>query len=106
MKNKIPIFSVDEDGYPTESTLRRITKWDYTLGFANLLEGIRLIWAYADCGYWKKYRNKYWISTAGWSGNESIMSSLQKNRMFWGCSWVSSRVGGHYKFKLRKEEVK
>jgi hypothetical protein len=46
---------------------------------------------------------RFHISTAGWSGNESIIRAMEKNHMLWGFHWVQSRRGGHYIFELKKE---
>lgn len=40
-------------------------------------------------------------STGGWSGNESIIGAMQKNRMVWNFLWEQSRRGGHYVFDKR-----
>lgn len=91
-----------KDGYPEKHELKKIEKWDYN-DFEGLMEYVKeLLWQYADCGYWKKGRKYYRISTGGWSGNEEIIGALQANLMFWSMCWVSSRRGGHYMFEIRK----
>lgn len=93
---------MDEDGYPTEDELEYIAKYPYQSGFKPLMAEIRKMWNYAECGYWtEKPDDIYEISTAGWSGNESIISALQENRMFWALCWVQSRRGGHYIFEVK-----
>ena len=49
----------------------------------------------------KKVR-RYKISTGGWSGNESIIHSMQKADFMWNLNWVQSRRGGHYIFELKE----
>lgn len=103
--------TLDEEHYPTDETELRIRK------FAGdpkvLMAAIREVWMYADCGYWdeadkpREYDktdpeivHRYRISTAGWSGNESIMDALQNNMMFWTRFWQEHRKGGHYIFDI------
>jgi hypothetical protein len=107
---------LDEDGYPTEKVLEYIKRWHWSDAKA-MFDYIKDIWAYADFGYWKEevvskdnYTNveyeeprlRYYISTAGWSGNESIIRAMQENTMLWGLNWVQSRRGGHYIFELKE----
>lgn len=92
---------MDSDGYPTASELKRIQKWPHT-DFEELLKYVRRRWQYADMGYWRQTQRRYYVSTAGWSGNESMIYALQKNPIFWAICWVQSRRGGHYIFELKK----
>ena len=105
---------LDEDGYPTEQALEIVEKWhwDDISGWFKFIEGL---WAYHDFGWdekdelheWSdkltKYKDRivhrYYISTAGWSGNESIIHAMQRNEMMWHLNWVQSRRGGHYIFE-------
>ena len=102
---------VDEDGYPTDRALEAIEKWhwDDIPGWFKFIEGL---WAYHDFGWnekdephdWDKDKivHRYYISTAGWSGNESIIRAMQRNEMMWHLNWVQSRRGGHYIFELKE----
>jgi hypothetical protein len=109
---------LDEDGYPTEHALEVIEKWhwDDAKGWFKFIEGI---WYFHSWGWkeldepheWNKldqYKDKivhrYYISTAGWSGNESIIRAMQNNSMMWHLNWVESRRGGHYIFELKEFE--
>lgn len=100
---------MDKDGYPDNKELRKIEKWDYKDIF-NLIQFVKERWAYADWG-WKEFwgkdgtMGKYFvfnlhISTAGWSGNESLINSLLKNTMFSVLAYTSWRRGGHYTFEI------
>lgn len=107
---------LDDDGYPTDAALDviRLWHWDDIKGWFKFIEGL---WAYHDFGWketdepheWQdhsqfkdKIVHRYHISTAGWSGNESIISAMQDNSMVWHLTWVQSRRGGHYIFVLKE----
>jgi hypothetical protein len=120
-QDKIELYQLDpldEDGYPTEKVLEYIKRWHWSDARA-MFEYIKDIWAYADFGYWreefvsrddynkmefKEPRLRYYISTAGWSGNESIIRAMKENSMLWALNWVQSRRGGHYIFELKEFE--
>ena len=90
---------LDEDGYPTDQALDKVTKWCYT-DYIGLMQFIKPMWHFADFGYWHETVDEYHISTAGWSGNEDIIAAMKKNMVFWSTCWVQSRRGGHYIFKV------
>jgi hypothetical protein len=102
---------LDEDGYPTNDALHLIEEWHFSdpKGFFAFIESI---WHLRSWGWtegvgehdWDKDKEvyRYNISTAGWSGNESIIKSMQKNEMMWFSNWVQSRRGGHYIFELKE----
>jgi len=105
---RIEIIDVlDSDGCPTEETLKKISGWECT-DFRGCMEFVKSIWAYADWGWHEtneadwiktdKVNRVYRISTAGWSGNESIISALKKNSILWFLNWWESRRGGHFVF--------
>lgn len=96
---------MDNDGYPANTELKKIEKWPHT-DLEGLLKYVRERWQYADMGYWRQRGGKYWVSTAGWSGNESMLYALQKNYVFWAMCWVQARRGGHYIFELKKPKGK
>lgn len=89
---------MDVDGYPTEEELEIIRKWDFQ-DFMGLIDYIYDMWEYADCGYFDEKDGIYNISTAGWSGNESIIYAMMENYMWWHLHWLQSKRGGHYQFK-------
>jgi hypothetical protein len=117
-KSKAAIFDLiehnemlDEDGYPTDAALDVIRLWHYSdaRGWFKFIENL---WHFRTFG-WKEtdepheYRDKivhkYYISTCGWSGNESIIRAMQQNEnMLWTLNWEQSRRGGHYIFELRE----
>ena len=106
---------LDEDGYPTNDALHLIEEWHFSdpKGFFAFIEPIWHLrsWGWNECdGGIDEWTNtelpettkRYHISTAGWSGNESIIKSMQKNEMMWFLNWVQSRRGGHYIFEVKE----
>lgn len=104
---------LDDDGYPTDSALDIIKLWHWSdvRGWFQFIENI---WHLRSWGWseglesddWDKDKQvyRYNISTAGWSGNESIIHAMQENDMLWHMTWVQSRRGGHYIFTGRELE--
>ncbi|PYS91514.1 MAG: hypothetical protein DMF62_02565 [Acidobacteria bacterium] len=96
-------MSLDE--YPTDLELEHIAKWPAVTvdngpaDWHDFMAEVRALWWAADWG-WKRKGNAYWISTGGWSGNESLINAMQENFLFWSMCWDSSRRGGHYKFVI------
>jgi hypothetical protein len=103
---------LDDDGYPTDEALEIIEIWHYN-DAKGWFDFIHSIWHLASWG-WKEgeaideITNEkvwcYYVSTAGWSGNESIIHAMQKNDCMWHLNWVQSRRGGHYIFELKEFE--
>jgi hypothetical protein len=94
---------MDIDGDPEDDELEKIEKW-FHADMAGMMEYIKERWKYADDGYWRRRSRTYWVSTGGWSGNESIIGAMRRNMMFWAMCWCQSNRGGHYKFVLPKEK--
>lgn len=92
---------MDRNGYPEEHELEKIAQWDYK-DFKGLIEYVKERWWAGDMGYFRKGKKYFYLSTAGWSGNESIIGALMENIMFWSCCWTSSKRGGHYVFQIPK----
>ena len=103
---------LDEDGYPTELALERIKAWHLS-DKAGWIEFVHNLWHLAEWGWgeaeedhdWKKGEKvrRFHVSTAGWSGNESLIRAMQDNRMLWSLVWVQARRGGHYIFEIDRE---
>jgi len=123
MNDKQAIFDLiehnemlDDDGYPTEAALDvvKLWHWNDAKGWFKFIESIwhlrSLCWKEAEQDHewneFEQYKDKmvhrYYISTAGWSGNESIIGAMQDNGMMWHLTWVQSRRGGHYIFELKE----
>ena len=103
---------LDEDGYPTDEALEAIQlwHWDDARGWFNFIHSIWHLksWVWHEGEAIDEITNEkawhYDISTAGWSGNESIIRAMQKNDWMWHLNWVQSRRGGHYIFELKEFE--
>ena len=98
-----------EDGYPTDDALEIIEKWHW-IDSEGWFKFIKDIWYLSSWGWhegtildeWSDTEMyQYNISTAGWSGNESIIAAMQRNWMMWNITWVQSRRGGHYIFEKK-----
>lgn len=94
--------------YPTEEDEEKITKWQVAANgweFAHkaheLMEFVLSKWWRPEWG-WRRSGGRYWISTGGWSGNESLITAMERNFIFWSMCWQTHRVGGHYTFKVGK----
>ena len=101
---------LDEDGYPTDEALQIVEEWHWSdpKGWFEFINGIWHLksWGWCEGMLADDYNEgelsyQYHISTAGWSGNENLIRSMQKNHMLWDLNWVQSRRGGHYIFELR-----
>lgn len=101
---------LDGDGYPTDAAFEAIEKWCYNdpHGWFKFIESL---WYLRDWGWRCKQfaelddndRVEYHISTAGWSGNESIIRAMEGNHILWCRHWVQSRRGGHYIFEVKSK---
>lgn len=104
---------LDSDGYPTDILLELVEKWHFS-DIKGWFEFIKSFWWASGWGWKEKeephdYKKdtlvyRYYISTGGWSGNESIIRSMQKNYILWNFAWVQSRRGGHYIFETMPNE--
>jgi len=89
----------DTDGYPTDEELGQIITFGKDA--EATLHVLSSIWWNADRQMVVKYKKKtidLELHTGGWSGNEEIISYLQKT-IFWMLYWDSTHRGGHYYFK-------
>ena len=104
---------LDDDGYPTQYALDLIWFWHFS-DPRGWFDFIQSIWYMRDWG-WKEaeaideiFKDKnitaIYVSTAGWSGNESIIKAMQKSDMLWHLTWAQSRRGGHYIFEIKDRD--
>ena len=106
---------LDEDGYPTDLACECIRAWHWS-DKAGFMSFIKNIWHLAEWGWsevdephdWKagEIVRRFHVSTAGWSGNESLIRAMKENTMLWHLLWVQSRRGGHYIFEIDREITK
>lgn len=106
---EIQLKYLDEDGYPTQQALDKITAWPQE-DAVGCFKFIECLWYYHTWGWRMEiiphpYREgkkaiEYKLSTAGWSGNEAIARALEANTWLWHFTWVQSRRGGHYIFNV------
>lgn len=94
---------LEDPGYPTAEELERIATWPVN-DFKGWIAYVKEHWAYAFWG-WHEEGNEYRISTAGWSGNESIIEAMSSNYGLWSLSWQEHRRGGHYVFRDPKNAL-
>ncbi len=87
--------------YPTEEELSKIQKASVSspVDVACLLDEIERLWEMPEWGFRRRGR-KFELHTGGWSGNESIVSALQNNVIFWAMFWEKSVCGGHLYFVI------
>lgn len=89
----------DSDGYPTYEELLKIENFhvDTDEHFDALMEFVASLWYYPDL-IKRSRRGRWTLITGGWSGNESIIGSLDKNidaKLFY---WESSIRGGRHTY--------
>ena len=90
--------------YPSDTELHSISKLDGR-DFLHDCEVILNLWpsdSYSNL-YKKESFDDYteyalYLHTKGTLGLESIISTLQKNHLWWSLYWEESKRGGYYKF--------
>ena len=87
--------------YPTAKELAKIEEWAYD-DLPGLMEYLEEI-GFCNYGTIRETDEDYFLSTGGWSGNESMIHALESNTMIWIIYWKQSSRGGHYIFEKRKK---
>jgi hypothetical protein len=83
--------------YPTEAELERVRFWSVTeaLGWVDYVSGL---WEYGE-PYCRRTQRRWYLSTGGWSGNESVIEAMHDS-ILWGFAFLAHRRGGHYVLDL------
>ena len=88
----------ERSGEPTEETLKAIAEWP-AHDPAGWLDFCAAAW---NATYGRSNGDGHGgleLITGGWSDNESIIGTMQKNWMLWSRCWLSSHRGGKYVFE-------
>jgi len=96
VSSELPEIRLDADGYPADETLNAIA--EYLGDWHALLERIRPL--IDGHGWIRRDGYKWEVATGGWSGCESVIRALQRNKFFWGACWYISQSGGYYEFRI------
>ena len=96
LSDRLPTISLDADGYPADETIDEISS--YCGDWHALLERIRPL--IDDHGWIRRDGDTWEIATGGWSGCESVINALKRNRLFWAECWYSMSRGGLYEFRV------
>lgn len=91
-------MSYDGYEYAKQRELTRIAKWNYADPW-GWFEYVIARWWMPAWGI-RRVRNRLYMSTGGWSGNEEIIGAMRKNYLLWGKTWYVHRTGGHFIFKV------
>lgn len=96
---------LDEDGYPTQWAYHRIAQGPWAR-MQDVFDFIERIWCFGSMGFFRKEAQdggvRYWLSTAGWAGNETLIEAMKQNFVLWS-TWEQTRKGGHYEFFVDQE---
>jgi len=103
---------MDSDGYPDEQDLGRIVAFDSLHDPVGFVKLVRPLWSYPDRFVFTEGKSqtlgrpvwKLYLSTGGWSGNESLVDAMQEagGGLWWFAFWLRSERGGHYWFEIPK----
>ncbi len=90
-----------DNGYPSDAECEKISNWPASdaASFENLFEYISDRW-WPDGDPGSRVGGLYRFVTVGWSGNEDLISALQRNAMAWSLTWQESKRGGLHVFQI------
>jgi hypothetical protein len=91
----------DKDGDITDETYNTIQTWNLQKGWNSFIDYIEKCY---DKNYGRfeidKEANMLKIATGGWSCNETVISAMRANILFWSLHWELSKRGGYFEFSL------
>ena len=92
--------------YPYFKDLHKIETWPHT-DFLGLAEFVCKLWSYPECAKLTGKKVKILrLATLGWSGNEEIISALNRNTLFSMTCWEMSKRGGLHVYKFSAPNYK
>ncbi len=110
------IDPLDEDGYPTEATLKRLETWPLS-DSEGALRFMGSLWHFDGWGYSERLLEAereviraedtdkcFRFATGGWSGNESLISAYKNNLLLNAFTWRLTASGGLHIFSIRGVE--
>ena len=88
----------DNDGYPTQEALLEVSRFDSVKDIDGYMNLIKSLWSYPD--RFVLNDSELYLSTGGWSGNESVIAAMKENFFFFiaHTKWIR---GGHFWFSLK-----
>jgi hypothetical protein len=92
---------IDSDGYPTEETLQKIREWDTFKDLPGFVDYVCENWYNGFPPKLDREKGCLQLSTAGWSGCESVIGAMRDNKGFWWRCWYQTRCGGHHWFRIK-----
>ena len=100
MDRQVTLDWIDEDGYPSDAAIKKITEWPCLDGLECLLF-VKSLWRwpnYAEKAVDRDGATHFQFATGGWSGNEELICALKSNRVLYSMFWKCSMSGGwhHY----------
>ncbi len=92
-----------DNGYPSDAECEKISNWPVNFSkpasFEDLFEYISDRW-WPDGDPGPRDNGRYRFATSGWSGNEEMISALNRNTLAWTMTWQESKRGGLHVFQI------
>ncbi len=94
---------MDSHGYPDDNEIDKIKNWPWE-DLKSCFDFVQTLWRYPE--HFKIYEKGdyiyYRLACLGWSGNEELIAAMEQNLMLMAMTWVLSKSGGLYVFRLKK----